>query len=422
MDSKILDALEGAFGDELALVASDLGQLEAAVQAKMRSLGAGLLQRLVSRQANGYQGSSLACGCGAAARFVGHRPRGIHTLFGWIRIPRAYYHCSRCKRGRVPYDQASGLGTEQVSPGLARACCLLAVGESFQHASRKVRDLLGQEVSDNTIERLVHHVGGVVLAEQDRQLEAFGQHRQPPTAEATPARLYVATDGTTVHEIDGWHEVKVAEIYWQDARQHRGRYCVGRFDSSETYGWHLWLAACRCGYRQAEEVVFLGDGAGWIRTERRRHFGRATFIVDWYHAMEHLWDCGKALFGEGTKETRRWVKRREDWLWEGQIRRLTDDLARQIKTHRGKKREALESLYGYVLRNEWEMRYDVFRQKGYDIGSGAAEGACRYVVGERLKQSGMIWTRRGSSRTLALRITWLNEEWDALWAAKPLAA
>jgi len=31
------------------------------------------------------------------------------------------------------------------------------------------------------------------------------------------------------------------------------------------------------------------------------------------------------------------------------------------------------------------MRYDVFRVKGYHIGSGSDEGACKYVVGKRLK-------------------------------------
>ncbi len=84
----------------------------------------------------------------------------------------------------------------------------------------------------------------------------------------------------------------------------------------------------------------------------------------------------------------------------------------------------------YISVNEEQMRYDVFRGKGYDIGSGAVEGACKYgashplqdVVGKRLKQSGMIWTRAGSSATLALRICWLNGQWDSFWQQKPLAA
>jgi hypothetical protein len=75
-----------------------------------------------------------------------------------------------------------------------------------------------------------------------------------------------------------------------------------------------------------------------------------------------------------------------------------------------------------VIPHEEQMRYDVYRAKGYDIGSGAVEGACKNLVGKRLKQSGMRWTRCGSSSTLALRITWLNEGWEELWSQKPLAA
>jgi hypothetical protein len=64
----------------------------------------------------------------------------------------------------------------------------------------------------------------------------------------------------------------------------------------------------------------------------------------------------------------------------------------------------------------------VFRKRGYDIGSGAVEGACKHIVGKRLKQSGMNWTRPGSSATLALRITWLNGQWDRFWQSCPMAA
>jgi hypothetical protein len=68
------------------------------------------------------------------------------------------------------------------------------------------------------------------------------------------------------------------------------------------------------------------------------------------------------------------------------------------------------------------MRYDVFKSKGYDIGSGAVEAACKSVVGKRLKQSGMRWSRAGSSATWAPRVTWLNNRWEQLWQKKPLAA
>ena len=169
-------------------------------------------------------------------------------------------------------------------------------------------------------------------------------------------------------------------------------------------------------------MVYIGDGAGWIRTEQQKHFSKSTFIIDFYHASEHIWDCGKVLFGEGTKATSRWVHKRIDWLADGCTRKLLNDLKRRRKRHRNLKREALDNLIRYISGNEEQMRYDVFLGKGYDIGSGAVEAACKSVVGKRLKQSGMRWSRAGSSATLALRVTWLNNRWEQLWKKKPLAA
>ena len=68
MDNTMLDRLEEVYGQELALVQGDLGQLESAVEGIVKSLGGGLLQRLVNQRPNGYRGSSMPCSCGAAMR------------------------------------------------------------------------------------------------------------------------------------------------------------------------------------------------------------------------------------------------------------------------------------------------------------------------------------------------------------------
>jgi hypothetical protein len=422
MDNKIIDELQAAYSEEFDLVAGDLGALEETVKAKMLQLGRGLLQRLVDCQPNGYKASSMACRCGGSMRFIQHRSKGIHTLFDWITVKRAYYRCPDCGKSVLPYDIASGLGSEQLSPGLAKACCLLAVDDSFEQSSRKIEAITGQKVSDNTIERVVCQVGSVAQEQQNQQLESFFEDRQIPASPIKPERLYVAVDGTTVHETDGWHESKVGVIYFEDERKGRKSFYVGRFESSETFGWHMWLEACKRGLRQAKEVIYLGDGAAWIRTEHHRHFGRATFIIDWFHSSEHIWDCGKKLYGEGTEATEQWVNERLDLLWNGWTRKLLDDSKEQRKKYQGGKREAVDTLIRYISTNEEQMRYDVFRAKGYDIGSGAVEGACKNVVGKRLKQSGMRWSRLGSSSVLALRVCWLNDEWEQLWQNKPLAA
>jgi len=422
MNEQMLAQLEQLLKEEVGSLGGDFAKAEQVVMQTMLSLGKGLLQRFVDRGSNGHEGSSMACKCDGSMRFIGHRRRYIHSLFGWIRIRRAYYHCPDCGSSLAPYDKASGLGCEQLSPGLAKACCMLVVDDSFEQTSQKIENIYGQKVSPNTIERLSHQVGTVILQEADQQLRGFQKDRHIPQAQVSPERLYIAADGTTVHETDGWHEAKMGVIYYADERQQRKNCYVGCFDNSATFGWHLWLEACGCGLLGAEELVFLGDGAGWIRTEHHRHFGRATFIIDWYHASGHIWDCGKVLFGEGAEATEKWAEEHESWLWEGQTRRLLSDLQKQSKRHRGRKREELTKLHKYIQDNEDEMRYDVFRAKGYDVGSGVAESACKHVVGKRLKQSGMIWSRTGSSAMLALRIVWLNNRWEQLWQNKPLAA
>jgi hypothetical protein len=413
MDTKIIEQLEACFYQEPDLARCDLGDLEATVRNMLDSLGKGLLQRLVERSDKGYRGSRIPCDCGGTLRFVGNRVKNINTNFGWIEVRRAYYHCAGCGKVDIPYDRRSGLGSEQISPGLARACCLLATSDSFVQTREKIKHLLGRDVSTTTIGRVVGQVGRVALSQQDKAQFVD---------EAAADRLYVVADGTTVHEKDGWHEAKAGCVYWDDKRFVRHKRYIAGFDNSEDFGRRLWLEAKNCGLPGANEVVYIGDGAGWIRSLHTGRFSRATFIIDWFHASEHIWNCGKTLFGEGTEQTKRWVQRRTSLLWDGWTRKLLKGLAKQRKRYRGKKREAIETLYHYISTNEEQMRYNVFRDKGYDIGSGAAEGACKHVVASRLKQSGMIWTRPCSSAVLALRVSWLNERWQELWLQKPLAA
>jgi hypothetical protein len=43
------------------------------------------------------------------------------------------------------------------------------------------------------------------------------------------------------------------------------------------------------------------------------------------------------------------------------------------------------------------MRYPSFRRQNLFVGSGVIEAACKAVVAQRLKLSGMFWTVRGAN-------------------------
>ena len=116
MNEGIIEQLAETFKQDFDLIQDDLGALEQAVKEKMRLLGQEFLQRLVNRKPNGYEGSSMVCKCGGLMKFIQHRNKDIHTLFGWIKVSRAYYHCPDCGESIFPYDVASGLGSEQLIP------------------------------------------------------------------------------------------------------------------------------------------------------------------------------------------------------------------------------------------------------------------------------------------------------------------
>ena len=214
MNEAIIEQLTGTFKHDFDLIQDDLGAIERAVQEKMQLLGQGLLQRLVDCQSNGYKESSIACKCGGVMKFVQHRKRNIHTVFGWVTVKRAYYHCSGCGAALAPYDKSSGLVSEQLIAGLAKACCLFAVDDSFEQTSRKIEQLFGQSVSDDAVKQVSHQVVSMTHRQHTQEFDYFRADRQIPQAQSEPEKLYVSVDGTTVAEVDAWHEVKIGCIYW----------------------------------------------------------------------------------------------------------------------------------------------------------------------------------------------------------------
>ena len=108
MYEEILDQMQELLKDEIENFGGDLGKLEETVMVMMMSFGKGLLQRVVDSSRNGYQDSSIPCGCGSSKKFIQHRPKDIHSLFGWIKLKRADYNCRDCGDSLAPYDVTSG--------------------------------------------------------------------------------------------------------------------------------------------------------------------------------------------------------------------------------------------------------------------------------------------------------------------------
>ncbi|TWT41007.1 hypothetical protein RAS1_36980 [Phycisphaerae bacterium RAS1] len=412
-------------GEDGAILSDDLTQVETAVLEAVRRIGARAVELHLGRQKLGYEGTSRVCGCGGAQRFVDQRPKLIATQMGQIGIRRAYYRCRSCGRSALPYDERVGLGAGAESVGLAKAAALLGIENTFASAASTLHALTGQRLSEATIERLTERVGGVAAQQEQQRAAAMAEWKAPP-AEASPETFYVTVDGVQVHQADGWHEAKCVACYWDQPGQPAGvdrevRYGV-RFEGAAAFVSFVWELACRCGLERARRVVLLGDGARWIWEHIGGLLKEAVCIVDWYHAMEHVWTCGRALGGEQTPETASWVKSIETLLWDGQVRAILDQLkAERCGTRAKNKRAALQALITYIENQDDRLAYDRFREMGLDIGSGRVEAACKHVVALRMKRCGMRWSKAGSQNVLSLRVAHLNSDWERVWNTRPLA-
>ncbi len=433
MANDLMEQIVQLLGPEVQQFASDFDRLEGRVQDVTRRLGHALLQRTVEKNKNGYEGSTQPCSCGQRQAFKGYRAKTVLTLFGAVTIRRGYYRCVACGASSVPYDRASGLGVVAMSNRLASAVSLLAVDIRFEKACEKIEKLLGVRADDNAAAGVVERAGAVLLAGQREAIEQFQKNGQVAEPSTSPKRLYVSSDGAMApirpppgegKDSIEWREVKCASAWWEDGPEDkpiRHQRYRGRIEPAKSFGWTWGLLAAQCGLRGALEVVVLGDGAVWIWNQAAQLFRGAVQILDWYHAMEHVWACGAALYGQGTAQSTRWVKQMETIMWESGGVALLKRL-RQFRRRRRENREALDDLIGYVEPNVARMDYPTHRAAGRKIGSGPIESACKQLVTARLKQAGMRWTVDGAEQTLALRCCWLNRDWDAFWQSKPLAA
>jgi len=276
----------------------------------------------------------------------------------------------------------------------------------------------------STLQALVREYGeGLAdkdVAEADRQstpraIERIQAEQPEPDAET----MSVSMDGVMVHtREEGWKEVKVVAISAVEQR-HRGdvqeiklnrhSYRAGLWGVEE-FSKHQWAEAWRRGLEKAKRVVSINDGAHWIWSVVSKCYAPCVEIIDWWHAVEHLWEIVHLTYAEEDPEARAWAEQLKTALWQGQSR----SLFRQIgeKWPRGKRRpKALLRAVRYLYHNRKRMRYEAFRLAGLPVGSGTVESACKTVVQQRLCQAGMRWSRPAIQAVLALRCALLSERW-----------
>jgi hypothetical protein len=165
-------------------------------------------------------------------------------------------------------------------------------------------------------------------------------------------------------------------------------------------------------------VQILLDGEICLEQQMRERFPNAVLTLDIRHAQERLWKVGRLLHAEGSQELANWVEPLQELLYQGQVEELLKRLRALHFAGPGSKhkRKAQGQAIEYLAKRVELMKYGQWRQADLVLASGVVEGAARYVIGERLDNSGMRWIVERAEAVLLLRCIEVNGDWDAFFA------
>ena len=336
-------------------------------------------------------------------------------------VPRRYYHCPGCG-GSAPWDLWAGVGRRSLTPEARRLVVLAGESWSFDRAQSHLRELCHLHVSDDTIERVCQEEGISVqkwMKEAPQPVEAFTQ---------APGLVEFSTDGVKINTVDGWREMRISVWAKREAclpctpqqwdqrvlNEPTARLAICAIAKSSLIGASWQWFNSRLGLEDSD-LSILGDGARWIWSESVKRFGsQARWCLDIYHGSEHLHDCGKALFGEG-QEARTWADERLTCVLSHNGTGLIESLKQERATRPAEHHQPLDGLLGYLEENKDSMWYKDRLNEGLPIGSGLIEGACKNVIGARLKANSARWRIRRAERIGALRCLDYSGYWDLYW-------
>jgi hypothetical protein len=170
--------------------------------------------------------------------------------------------------------------------------------------------------------------------------------------------------------------------------------------------------------KQASEIVCVGDGAPWIWDRMKRLINeleidasRVHFVLDFFHAVEHLSAVADAKQGWKKRKRKKWLNECKNRLKKGDVNDILDELKGLAI---GRYSKVIKREMNYFMENMDRMRYDVFKNKNLPIGSGAMESGIRQVVNMRLKSAGMFWKRENAEGFLHLRCYLKSGRWNII--------
>jgi hypothetical protein len=421
-------------------------EVEGQLWQKMLALGQQLMQLFFTTQEKEEEQQQVYEVAGIGYRYIGQRQRKYVSLFGDVMVGRACYWYKGME-SQFPLDDQLSLPQRSFSDLVQERISELSVIMTYEEAVTVFSRWLGWDLSKRSSEQInADHADSVttyyeaqptpdtpasdtilVVSADGKGIPMTRKDSPPPEArrgrgdkktakkEATVTTLYTIAPYKRTSEdiIQALVPSYAAETSTFLPRpQPTSKQVFGTLAGQQVAFEQLAKQVERRDSEQISHYVALTDGNRGLKNRVQQDLPHFTLIVDIIHVTEYLWDAANTLLGETHPLREVWMQDALRCLLEDDLDRLLSHLDYQLAGLPKRKQTTLKKVIRYLNNNRNYMHYQDYLAKGYPIGTGVIEGACRHLVKDRFERAGMRWSMAGAQVMLGLRAIYLNGDWD----------
>ncbi len=166
-------------------------------------------------------------------------------------------------------------------------------------------------------------------------------------------------------------------------------------------------------------LVVDGDGKQLrhIKQAARNTLAEVTIVIDIVHVSEYLWKAAYCFYQVGSDEAQEWVADKMLEVLRGNAGQVAGGMRRSatMLKYSADERKNVDKCAKYLLTKKEHMKYDKYLAAGLPIGSGVIEGACRYLVKDRMEITGARWGLDHAEAILKLRALRTSTDLEEYW-------
>ena len=298
---------------------------------------------------------------------------------------------------------------------------------SFKRAKEIIRRIYNIEVCTNNVLKITEFIGKIVFDYNHDKAIKIWDNRTNIDINCINKKgtIYIQADGaavnTRVEDENGstWKENKLGILFSESdlyKRKNKANLIlhkeyVAYVGSVDIFRILIFAKAVELEYWKYENIIFISDGATWLRNMISELFPEAIQILDKYHLIENIYDYGKFIFKEDMKKVEKFKDKiigycysKEYNLIEKELKKYKDIIIPST----------ICNLPIYLRNNKDKIDYSTYEHNGWFVGSGAIESSNKTVVQQRLKQAGMRWSVDGANYLITLRCYHESGHWNEI--------